>query len=345
MDDVTSGLRGKRGASPHTIDFHAHIVPAQYPLRPDGVAEPAWPSMEQLDDHSSRMLIGGNPYRVFESFYWDVEQRIEQMDRNGVALEVLSPLPELLSYWLDPQAAAVLCEFMNGFIGDMVRRAPTRFAGLGAVALQDIPCAIRQLELLQGEHGLKGVHLGSNINGLSLADPAFHPFFEAAEDAGLVLLVHGIKPGGLDRLLGSPLMGPVIGVPHETTAVIASFIMADILGRFPGLKLVFSHAGGGIGAVLDRFDMVWRKFEVMRVNGEVPPREYARRFWYDTVTFSPEYLGFMVQMLGADRFVAGTDGPTEIGQKDLPGFLRQAGLSAAERKMISCDNATELLAL
>ena len=100
-----------------------------------------------------------------------------------------------------------------------------------------------------------------------------------------------------------------------------------------------------MGAVLDRFDMVWKKFDIMQVNGDVSPLEYAKRFYYDTVTFSPEYLGYLVSRLGADRFVAGTDGPTEIGQKDLPGFLGKAGLNDQESEQVMFKNAAGLLGL
>ncbi len=327
------------------IDFHAHIVPDSYPARPGGVSEPAWPEMAPVNESLSSMIINGKEYRKFESFYWDVDARVEQMGNNGIDMELLSPLPELLSYWLDADAAVVLTDFMNEFVGNMVRKAPDRFQGLGCIAMQDPQQAVGQLERLHSEHGLKGVHLGSHINGCSLADERFYPVFETAEDLGLVLFIHGIKPGSLDRLLGSPLMGPVLGVPHETTALIGSFIMTDILGSFPRLKLVFSHGGGGIGAVLDRFDMVWNKFDVMKVNGDIRPLEYAKRFYYDTVTFSSDYLGYLVRRLGAGRFVAGTDGPTEIGQKDLPGFLSRAGLSASESALVTHENAKQLLSL
>lgn len=326
------------------IDFHAHIVPKEYPARPADINEPAWPAMKVVDDKSSQMLIGDKPFRVFESFYWDVDERIAQMDKSGIDMEVLSPLPELLSYWLDPKATVILTDYMNAFVGDMVRKAPHRFQGLGAVALQDVDQAIKQLDAVKHEHGLKGVHLASHVNGTSLADPKFHPFFAKMEELGLVALIHGYKPS-LDRLLGSPLMAPVIGVPHEATSVVGSFIMMDILGKFPSLKLIFTHGGGGIGAIIDRFDMVWRTFEMMQVNGKVPPKEYAKRFFYDTVTFSPDYLGYLVKAFGAECFVAGTDGPTEIGQKDLPGFLAKAGLSEQQSKLIMQENASRLLSI
>ena len=327
------------------IDFHAHIVPGSYPVRPSGVNEPAWPEMVPVSDEMSSMVIDGKEYRRFENFYWDVDKRIAQMENNGIDMEVLSPLPELLSYWLDADAALVLTDYMNEFVAGMVQKAPDRFQGLGCVALQDPTRAVAQVERLHGDLGLKGIHMGTHVNGCSLADERFYPVFEAAEEFGLVLFVHGIKPGGLDRLLGSPLMGPVLGVPHETTALIGSLIMTDVLGHFPELNFVFSHGGGGIGAVLDRFDLVWHKFEVMRVGSEVSPAEYAKRFYYDTVTFSPDYLGYMVHRMGADRFLAGTDGPTEIGQKDLPGFLAQAGLSRSEKALVTHQNSAQLLSL
>ena len=327
------------------IDFHAHIVPDSYPSRPSDVREPAWPEMVPISDDLSSMVIGGKAYRKFEKFYWDVEARITQMDRNGIDMEVLSPLPELLSYWLDADAAVVLTDYLNEFISGMVRKAPNRFQGLGCVALQDPSRAVAQVERLHRDLGLKGIHMGTHVNGCSLADQRFYPVFEAAEDLGLILFVHGIKPGGLDRLLGSPLMGPVLGVPHETTAVIGSLIMTDVLGRFPNLNFVFSHGGGGIGAVLDRFDLVWHKFDAMKGGSDLSPAEYAKRFYYDTVTFSPDYLGYLVRRMGAERFVAGTDGPTEIGQKNLPGFLGQAGLSASETELVTYANSARLLSM
>jgi len=227
------------------IDFHTHVVPNRYPDRPASISEPNWPSMEKIDDRSSRMVIAGKQFRIFESFYWNVPERIKRLDEVGITLQVVSPLPELLSYWLSSDAAEVLTDFMNGLVADMVRAAPTRFAGLGAVALQDPARAVRQLESIKSL-GLKGVHIGSHVNGLSIADEKFHPFYEAAEALDLVIFVHGIKPGGASLMLGPPLMPAVVGVPQETAVAISSLIMTDILRRFPRLKLVFSHGGGTI---------------------------------------------------------------------------------------------------
>jgi aminocarboxymuconate-semialdehyde decarboxylase len=326
------------------IDFHTHVVPDRYPDRPASISEPNWPSMEKIDDRSSRMVIAGKQFRIFESFYWNVSERIKRLDEVGITLQVVSPLPELLSYWLSSDAAEALTDFMNGLVADMVRAAPSRFAGLGAVALQDPARAVRQLESIRSL-GLKGVHIGSHVNGLSIADEKFHPFYEAAEALDLVIFVHGIKPGGGSLMLGPPLMPAIVGVPQETAVAISSLIMTDILRRFPRLKLVFSHGGGTIGSVLDRFNAVWAGFDVMRKNLSTPPSEYIRRFHYDTVVFGADYLGYLAKLVGASQLVAGTDGPVDMGQAPIAKFLADAGLSASDQVRVASGNAERLLGL
>lgn len=301
--------------------------------------------MEKIDDQSSRMVIAGKQFRIFESFYWNVSERITRLDEEGITLQVVSPLPELLSYWLTPDAAEVLTDFMNGLVADLVRAAPTRFQGLGAVALQDPARAVRQLELIKSTHRLKGVHIGSHVNGVSIADAKFHPFYEAAEALDLVIFVHGIKPGGANLMLGPAFMPAIVGVPQETAVAISSFIMTDILKKFPRLKLVFSHGGGTIGSVLDRFNAVWAGFDAMRKNLSTPPAEYIRRFYYDTVVFGADYLGYLAKLVGPDQLLAGTDGPVNIGQPRVPKFLADAGLSQADQVRIASGNAERLLGL
>lgn len=327
------------------IDFHAHVVPSRYPDRPASIAEPNWPSMETIDDRTSRMVIAGKQFRVFESFYWNVQERVARLDEEGITLQVISPLPELLSYWLAADAAEALTGFMNGLIAEMCRAAPQRFVGIGAVALQDPARALRQVQSLKADYGLKGIHVGSHVNGVSIADERFYPVYEAAESQGLVIFVHGIKPGGGALLLGPPLMPAVVGVPHETAMTISSFIMTDILGRFPRLKLVFSHGGGTLGSVIDRLDAVWSGFDVMRARLTMHPAEYVRRFHYDTVVFGADYLSYLAGKFGASQLLAGTDGPVDMGQPAIPRFLADAGLSPADQARISHENAERLLGL
>jgi aminocarboxymuconate-semialdehyde decarboxylase len=138
-------------------------------------------------------------------------------------------------------------------------------------------------------------------------------------------------------------MPAVIGVPHENAVAISSFIMTDILRRFPRLKLVFSHGGGTIGAVIDRFEAVWKEFEPMRRAVAISPVEYLRRFYYDTVVFGPDYLAYLARKVGASQLVAGTDGPVDFGQPRIPDLLGAAGVPHADRERIAHANAARLL--
>jgi aminocarboxymuconate-semialdehyde decarboxylase len=326
------------------IDFHSHVVPQEYPPPPRGVDEPSWPVMQRVDGLTVSMMIAGKEYRRFGDIYWDAERRIEVLDREGIDSQVVSPLPELLSYWLKSEAAYALTEFMNGVVAKLVERAPARFIGLGAVALQSPDIAARQLEHLKRDYRLRGVQIGSNVNGVSIAAPQFESFFAAAESLGLLIFVHGFRPAGTERLVGSPLLAPIVGVPQETCMAISSLIMTDILGKFPRLKLVFAHGGGTLGSVLNRVDHVWRNFPAMQAQVGMSPVEYARRFYYDTVTFGPAYVRYLADSLGVERLLGGTDGPTEVGQKDFVRFMRDTGMSERERRLILGGNAERLLA-
>lgn len=324
------------------IDFHSHFVPSSYPPRPADINEPNWPSMKP-SAIGAEMYVGDRLFRNFEDFYWDIPGRIAVMDEAGVDLQVISPLPELLSYWLDPKATVVLTNFMNDVGAKMVAEGKGRLKALGIVALNNLPLALEQVEGL-AKTGHIGVFVGSHVNGKSIASEEFHPFFAACERLGLLVFCHGFRPSGLERLGGPGLMHAVVGVPHENTMAIASFIVTDILGKFPNLKLVFSHGGGGISAVIDRMTLVWNMFPQMREQLKEPPNEYARRFYYDTAVFGSDYLGYLVKQFGADRILAGTDGPTEIGERDIKGFVARAGISPADVDKVVGGNAEALLA-
>jgi aminocarboxymuconate-semialdehyde decarboxylase len=327
------------------IDIHAHLVPQSFPPPPPGVPERGWPTMVPLPDGTARMMIDGAEFRIFEPAYWDIAGRIAYMDREGISIQVLSPLPELLGYWLDPATTAALADHTNRTIADGVASARGRLAGLGMLPLQDLERSLEGIGAA-AQLGLRGFLVASNVNGKSIADPSFDPLFAELARRGMVLLVHGYRPAGTERLLGSPLMAPIVGVPQDCAAAIASFIATDVLGRHPEFKLGFAHGGGAFGAVLDRFDHVWHAFPALQKTSPVAPRDYVRRFFFDTVTFSTAYLTYLVEAFGADTLMSGSDGPTPIGQTGLAGFVTTACRGdAATAEKILWRNAARFLDL
>jgi aminocarboxymuconate-semialdehyde decarboxylase len=305
------------------IDTHAHLVPRSFPSRPENVPANEWPEMVPLDDGRARMLIDGKEFRIFEPAYWDVEGRLDYMDREGITIQVLSPLPELLGYWFSAPTTEALASCIHKTMASAVAKSPTRLSAIGMLPLQDVEASLRTCRQIK-ELGLRGVLIASNVNGVSIADERFYPVYAELERLGLSITVHGYRPAGTERMLGSALLPPIIGVPQDATAALASFIMTDILGRFPKLKLGFVHGGGTFGAVLSRMDHVWREFPVMQTAVKTSPKDYVRRFYFDTVTFSADYLSYLLKAFGADGMMAGTDGPTPIGQRGLEKFVMEA---------------------
>jgi aminocarboxymuconate-semialdehyde decarboxylase len=327
------------------IDSHAHLVPQHFPDLPPGVPAHEWPVMEPLADGAARMLIDGKPFRVFEAAYWDVPGRIAYMDQEGIDFQILSPLPELLGYWFDARTAAAVAAHVHETIAAAIATAPERLAGLGMLPLQDVALSVEMVPSLAAL-GLRGVLVASNINGVSIADARFDPVFAALQDLNLAVFVHGYRPAGVERLIGSPLLPAVIGVPQDTSLAIASFMMTDIFSRFPKLRLGFAHGGGTFAAVLGRMDHVWHGFEEMRGVLKTAPRDYVKKFFFDTVTFGPEYLSYLIEMFGPETLMSGSDGPTPIGQRGLQKFVMQAtsGDYAVGQKILS-ENAVRFFGL
>src|SRR5262249_39870108 len=139
-----------------------------------------WPCLK-VKGQSASLVIDNKPFRDIDSRSWSVSRRIDDMDRDGVAIHVLSALPELLSYWFERADALVMCDHVNGFIAEMVAREPKRLKGLGIAPLQEPELAARYLEKIKTCFGFAGIEIGSNINGVPLGDARYEPVYQVAE--------------------------------------------------------------------------------------------------------------------------------------------------------------------
>ena len=267
------------------IDIHTHIVPAEFPAYAGKHGAAHWPSMAPAHDcHHKNVIIDGKNFRTVSDQCWDIARRAEAMAEMGIARQVLSPMPELLSYWLPLDDAQPLIRHVNDTIAGMVARAPDKFIGLGGVPMQDPDAAARELERLMRD-GFRGVELGSNVNGAPLGDPSFEPFFAAAEQLDAAVFVHALHPAGKERIVGPAGLMAYIGFPLETAYCIASLMTGGTLTRHPRLRLAFSHGGGAFASILPRLAHGWSiKAEFAERIG-ASPREHARRLYYDTLVY------------------------------------------------------------
>jgi aminocarboxymuconate-semialdehyde decarboxylase len=328
------------------IDVHSHVIPKSLPRDPTGGEIGAWPSVDcEACGRKAQVLVGAKPFREIDDRSWDVERRVADMDADGVAAQALSPMPELLSYWLDATAALELTRGLNHAIADMVARRPDRFYGLGAVPLQDPDLAARELADLRRRFGLVGVEVGSNIDGLYLGDARFDPFFAAAQDQDLAVFVHALHPLQARDLSKHPILTPFAAFPVDTALCAASLIMAGVPERFPRLRLAFSHGGGALAPILHRMEFGWGCTDGF--GGRLPrsPKAYARRFFYDSLVYDGAYLDHLAAEIAPGQVFLGTDYPYLIQQPDPRAFIEAAASRSAAGDTIWSDAALRFLGM
>lgn len=325
------------------IDVHCHVVPSELPADPTGGRLSLWPSMCCDGGHAS--FTAGPVTRRFDERSWLASRRIDHMDAHGIAVQVLSPLPELFAYWFEPEATALMCRHVNDAIARMVETHPQRFAALGGLPMNDPALAIVEARRLKAA-GFAGVEIGSNINGVSPADARFAEVLAVLQDLDLSVFVHGVRPETAGRLIGPEVLSPIIGVPLDTALCVASFIGAGVLDRLPRLRVAFSHGGGALGAVIDRFEHVWNVMPELQRELQCSPLQEARRYWYDILTFGTRYTRFLIDRVGADRLFAGTDFPAGgMGLMDPVAFVAQLELDDDALERVAHLNAREFLKL
>ena len=324
-----------------SIDIHTHIVPYDLPPFPGAGGGKSWPSMAASSQCNHRsVMIDGKVFRSVSHECWDVEQRLLHMDAIGIGMQVLSPMPELLSYWLPAQDAMVLCRHVNEVAARMVTQAPARFAALGCVPLQDPELAARELERLMATGQFRGVEIGTNIDGVVIGDPRFEPFFAAAEALGAAIFVHPLRAAALDRLVGPPGLVQLVAFPGETALAAASLITGGVLDRHPSLRIAFSHGAGGFAMTLPRLVAGW---EHLGLEQRRTPWEQARALYYDTLVYDGPALRHLIDIFGSTQLCIGTDHPFLIQELNPLQRLDELRLGDDVRAQLLSGNALRFL--
>jgi aminocarboxymuconate-semialdehyde decarboxylase len=326
------------------IDVHTHIVPEKFPPYDGKGKDVPWPSMAEADACHKHVMISGKVYRTVVDGSWSVPRRIEEMSKMRVNRQVLSPMPELLSYWLPLDDARALIRYLNEQIAEMAAVAPERFVGLGGVPLQDADAAIRELEFLVKELKFSGAEIASHVNGVSIGDARFEPFFAAAERLGAAIFVHALRPAGQDRIVGA-FPEQAVCFPGDVALACASMITGGIGSRHPKLRIAFSHGGGTMSILMPRLVHAWNKFPKAKESLKESPATIARRFYYDELVFDPEAVKFLVKQFGASQILVGTDYPFALGETNPIGLLEKAAFDIATMTAITSGNAKRFLGL
>jgi aminocarboxymuconate-semialdehyde decarboxylase len=274
-----------------------------------------------------------------------LDVRVADMDSTGVDVQAVAVAVYQYYYWADPELGAKAARIINEELLESTSRYPGRFVPLGTVPLQDTDAAVQELRFLAGELGMRGIEIGTHVEGEEISSARLEPFWAEVEALGLVVVIHTQGATHPQRLQDHNFVN-IIGHAFEATLATAHLIFDGVVERHPGLKIVVVHGGGYLPAYAGRIDHGWRAREDVREGVPQPPTSYLRKFHFDTMVFEPAQLEYLVNAYGADHVLLGTDYPYDMGEDDPLALLAAAaGLDQEQVDLIAGGNAARLLEL
>src|SRR5690242_19756497 len=244
----------------------------------------------------------------------DVSKRIEDMDRVGIDVEVVS-LSTPNVFFTSAEHQPAVARMINDSYADLIATHPKRFKGFASIPMDAPDAAVEELHRAINVLKLNGVILLSNIGGKPLTSPQYRPFFAEANRMKLCIFLHPMLPANADSFR-EYVLGPIIGFPFDTSLAVARMCYDGMFEEFPDIRWIIGHLGGAVPYLMERMDNGFRDFADCRAKIDKLPSVYLKRLYYDTVSFSPHTLNMVRNMVGADHMVMGSDYPHLVGSID-----------------------------
>ncbi len=327
-----------------TIDVHAHYAPRVMFDRIARDGEWFGARFEPEPDGRLQLRVRGRQGVNDERFQWTLEDRVRDMDRIGTDVQILSTAPVLYNHDIDADSGLAASRELNDDVAAAVAEFPSRFGGMGSLPMQNVPAAAEELRRCMAI-GLLGVSLPTNVNGRHWDEPDFEPLFASAEETGALLFFHANR-GVLGSYLPRYHLGNTIGHPVEDAIAGASLIIGGAFERHPDLKVVIAHGGGNLCFGIARIDQGWAAQPPADPRIPRPPSAYLRSMYYDSITWGEPQLRFLIDQVGADRVVLGSDWPADMGPDSPAAWVGgMSRIADTERELIYHENLERLLGI
>ncbi|MBI3707132.1 MAG: amidohydrolase [Proteobacteria bacterium] len=325
------------------IDVHNHFFPETFPDLDRRYGGTDWPAVKRTGPDTATVMLGDKPFRDIDAACWDPTRRLADMDRDGVERQVISATPVLFSYQRKPEHALDFARLMNDTALEICARGQGRLLALAQVPLQDVDAACREAEraMRSGHHG---VQIGNHVGPKNLDDDGLVAFLHHCADLGAAVLVHPWDMMERERT-AKYMMAWTVGMPAETQLAIVSMILGGAFDRLPrSLRLCFAHGGGSFAFLLGRLENAWHHKDTVRGKSEHPPSHYLDRFSVDSAVFDDRTLKFLVDTMGEDRVLLGSDYPFPLGEQRVGALVRESNyLSDAVKAKIVGANVERFL--
>lgn len=307
-------------------DVHAHLVP-------DGVVAAARDARFGMGAENGKLQVCGHGVPLVPISQAD--KLIERLETDGLDGAVVSVPPPLFRPDLEAAARAGYADFVNEALLEACADYPAQLRPLAYLPAEDPELAADRAEGLDARWA--GVVFGTELAGLSFADPRYQPLWKTLVRRDLPAFLHpGSSP---DPRLKRFYLGNLLGNPVETGLAAADMIFGDVFAHAPGLKIILAHGGGVSAALSGRWQ---RGVDTDRPGVpktlSLEPRRALKQFYLDTIVHDPAYLKFLIEIVGPDRLVYGSDWPFPMGSGSADEALGM--LDAETRRAIRCDNSS-----
>jgi aminocarboxymuconate-semialdehyde decarboxylase len=333
-----SATDAKKKAGSNAIDIHAHYYPQSYF---DLFTTAGFNSEFRMTEQGFYFKTPTQSSGPLPTKFIDLKERLADMDAQGVSIQALS-LTGPMTYWVQGKFSLDLARTWNDAAIAAHQAHPDRFVVLATLPMLAPDLAIDELNRTSKLPGVRGVCIGTYIDGHDLDDPLFEPIFAKIEALDLPVFLHPLAPFFGGKRVQQYSFSNLVAFPMDTTVAACHLIFGGVLDRHPMLHVSLPHAGGVLPNLIGRLDHGWKVIPAAKKCAQIPSA-YLRRFTYDIISHSKPLLEYVISQVGVDRIMLGSDYCYEVGYNRPVEMVEELRLSSEQRKMILSGTAAKIL--